>query len=305
MSLSGGWGSALSDYFKSEGVANFFLFRPPEPPFYSWAQDRAGRLHAVVDAAIEPALERHVVFLPSPRWINAAHAAQSAGSTDRPPANGEFSTVAIPEDRTPPGGEERGQTSAMVPPMDKLQTPLHRSAQLDVPPESECNDIYDAPIPCVYVPFQPGPRFLAVFFHGNGADVGMNVVDAAMYCSTMKADVLFVEYPGYGLTKKIAPLPNERHTLDVALSVMRFLLDSPIRFPGLNPDGIILLGQSMGTGVAMQVVLHRLRQGLKTCAAVILKSPYTSLRRVPTGVASEWGASLEQATARIAYFKVE
>lgn len=91
--------------------------------------------------------------------------------------------------------------------------------------------------------------------------------------------ILAVEYPGYGL---LLGCPSEASVKGVAERLIQFIFETASeRF---RADQIILMGQSIGSGVAMHAVqrMHDVFGGCRCgCpAAVILKSGYTSIKSI-------------------------
>lgn len=113
--------------------------------------------------------------------------------------------------------------------------------------------------------FLPPPAAAPVvaYFHGNAEELA-DIAPLAHAIQRAGLGVLAVEYPGYGL----APgAPTEQSLYRAAETALRHLhqhLDVP-------PARTVLLGQSVGTGVAAEMA----RRGLG--ARLALLSPYTSM----------------------------
>ena len=114
----------------------------------------------------------------------------------------------------------------------------------------------------LYAPAPPGAPTL-VHFHGNGEDLA----GQAMLVSGLRRaglGVLAVEYPGYGLARD---QPTDETSIYVAAEAsLRFLIEG-----GVPREAIVLQGQSLGTGVAVEMA----RRGHG--GRLILISPYTSI----------------------------
>lgn len=110
----------------------------------------------------------------------------------------------------------------------------------------------------------PGTRTTTlVYFHGNAEQLA----DAALLARLLQrtgVGVLAVEYPGYGLA---GGAPSEAG-LYAAGEAASLHLTQVLRIP---PDQVVLLGQSLGSGVAAELAL-RGRGG-----KLVLLSPYTSI----------------------------
>jgi fermentation-respiration switch protein FrsA (DUF1100 family) len=103
-----------------------------------------------------------------------------------------------------------------------------------------------------------------VHFHGNGEEL----TDMANFVALFRSrgfGVLVVEYPGYGLSSDHEP--NEAAIYHDAEIALRDLRDKK----GVPVERIVLSGQSLGTGVAVEMATRG--HG----ARVVLFSPYTSI----------------------------
>lgn len=103
-----------------------------------------------------------------------------------------------------------------------------------------------------------------VFFHGNASNHLGNAYKAAPYLNKGYG-FLSVGYPGYGGN---AGKPSEQSLYAAARAGLSYLMEA-LETP---PEDIVLYGESLGTGVAVQMGLDF--DGLQ---AIILESPYTSL----------------------------
>jgi fermentation-respiration switch protein FrsA (DUF1100 family) len=103
-----------------------------------------------------------------------------------------------------------------------------------------------------------------VHFHGNGEELA-DLVDFVERFQARGVGVLAVEYPGYGLSRDNAP--NETRIYEDAEVALRHLIDEK----GVARARIVLSGQSLGTGVAVEMA----RRGLGS--RLLLFSPYTSM----------------------------
>ncbi len=102
-----------------------------------------------------------------------------------------------------------------------------------------------------------------VYFHGNGEEL----VDLSPVARTLEASgfgVLFVEYPGYALAK--GQKTTEHAIYDAAERALRELDER-----GYGADRVVLVGQSLGSGVAAEMAV-RAKGG-----RLVLISPYTSI----------------------------
>ena len=125
-------------------------------------------------------------------------------------------------------------------------------------------------IPCLYLPYQSGSSKVLIYFHGNAEDVGLSYEMLDHLRSSLKLNVLAVEYPGYGIFAEEGGCDAERITQDCDI-VYRFVLQE---IDGILEKDILLFGRSMGSGPASYLA-STYRPG-----ALILMSPYTSIKNV-------------------------
>jgi pimeloyl-ACP methyl ester carboxylesterase len=109
-------------------------------------------------------------------------------------------------------------------------------------------------------PAKPGmPTIL--FFHGNGGEMSGRRDRMAFYQS-QGFGALFVSYRGYGAsTGKI----SEQGFMTDAFTAYEFL-----RQRGVSPEKIVVVGESLGSGVAVQLSAQR------PVAALVLEAPFTA-----------------------------
>jgi uncharacterized protein len=113
--------------------------------------------------------------------------------------------------------------------------------------------------------FEPPPGApVVVHFHGNGETMGHDVW-IARELRSRGVGVLLIEYRGYGLSQG-EPQPNEPGLYADAAAALDALAAR-----GFGPDRVVLMGQSLGTGVAAEMALRGRGR------ALVLVSPYTSI----------------------------
>ncbi len=111
-----------------------------------------------------------------------------------------------------------------------------------------------------YVPAQAGKPTI-LFFHGNGGEVSGRAERLAYYQS-QGYGALFVSYRGYGGSSGQI---SEQGFVTDALTAHDWLLAK-----GIAAESIAVVGESLGTGVAVQLAAQR------KVAALALEAPYTS-----------------------------
>jgi len=106
------------------------------------------------------------------------------------------------------------------------------------------------------------PAPLVIYFGGNAEEVSWMAETAAGEFAGWS--LLLVNYRGYGESEG---KPGEKQLLADALAVY----DYARRHQGVDPERIVAMGRSLGSGVAVYLATERLLRG------VILVSPYDSL----------------------------
>lgn len=101
-----------------------------------------------------------------------------------------------------------------------------------------------------------------VYFHGNKGDIGNRIPNVLPYIKNGYG-VLLVEYRGYAQNPGT---PNEQGLYNDGRAAIQF-----VHKQGIQNSCIILFGESLGTGVAVQLASEF------PVAALILQSPYTSI----------------------------
>lgn len=105
---------------------------------------------------------------------------------------------------------------------------------------------------------------LIVYYGGNAEDVSLNFSDLGRFDTQ---SFLFMNYRGYGGS---GGKPSETALLTDAL----FVVDHILKAEGIDPAHVVLMGRSLGSGVAVHVAAKRYVGG------VILVTPFDSLVNV-------------------------
>jgi uncharacterized protein len=100
-----------------------------------------------------------------------------------------------------------------------------------------------------------------LYFHGNAGEIGDRADRFAVY-QRQGAGVLFVSYRGYGGS---TGSPSERGLVNDALTAYDWLIGR-----GVAPRDIMVVGESLGTGVAVQLAAKR------KIGALALEAPFAS-----------------------------
>jgi pimeloyl-ACP methyl ester carboxylesterase len=133
-------------------------------------------------------------------------------------------------------------------------------------------------IPCRYIQCQTRPSpYLIIFFHGNSEDIGSSLSYLlSSFGDRFAMNVLCPEYPTYGIYKKKDDgMRMDKAILEDARSVLKYA-HTQLRF---KYENIILIGRSLGSGVAVKLATEFNVKGM------VLISPYTSIRCIAKTVA--------------------
>ncbi|MDI1449971.1 alpha/beta fold hydrolase [Polyangium sp. 6x1] len=118
--------------------------------------------------------------------------------------------------------------------------------------------------------FRPPPAGgpVVVYFHGNGEQIGDSAWLADVFARA-GAGFAAIEYPGYGLARDVGA-PSEQALFDAAERGIGHLVEQR----GIQRTDLVLAGQSLGTGVAMEMAARG--HGVR----VLLLCPFTSIADV-------------------------
>jgi fermentation-respiration switch protein FrsA (DUF1100 family) len=115
-----------------------------------------------------------------------------------------------------------------------------------------------------YSPAQPG-RATILYFHGNGGEIADRPDRFAAY-QARGFGVFFLSYRGYGAS---TGSPSEKGLMDDARAAYDWLVAKAI-----EPDEIVLVGESLGSGVAVQLAAER------QVRALALEAPFASAANI-------------------------
>jgi fermentation-respiration switch protein FrsA (DUF1100 family) len=113
-----------------------------------------------------------------------------------------------------------------------------------------------------YLPARDPAALVAVYFHGNAESAAQGLHWAGTLVRN-GIGVFLPEVRGFG---GLAGRPTERHLYEDGEAAL-----AALREAGVPPERTVLLGRSLGTGIAVELALRHL------CAKVVLVSPYTSM----------------------------
>lgn len=119
--------------------------------------------------------------------------------------------------------------------------------------ENKINAWYKPPV---------GKKPVILFFHGNGGNLSYRA-DKLNILTETGWGILAIDYPGYG---KSSGMPTEENIYQAGREALEWLHQK-----GFKPKDLILYGESLGSGVAIE-----LGQSVKF-RAIILEAPFSSL----------------------------
>jgi fermentation-respiration switch protein FrsA (DUF1100 family) len=108
-----------------------------------------------------------------------------------------------------------------------------------------------------------GGERVVLLFHGNAGNVSHRLDRAKLFVERLKVDLWLVDYRGYGLSDG---KPSEAGLYRDGLAIY-----DAARERGFPPERIVLLGESLGCAVAVEVALAR------PCSGLALETPFLSV----------------------------
>lgn len=117
-----------------------------------------------------------------------------------------------------------------------------------------------------------------IFFHGNAGNIGLRLPNAIEMFNLLNANILMVEYRGYGDSETVNP--SEVGLKKDAEASLRFLSNHP----QIDPKRIFLFGRSLGGAVAIHLAKyaqHQQRVGdMQPLAGVIVENTFLSISKM-------------------------
>lgn len=136
-------------------------------------------------------------------------------------------------------------------------------------------------VPCLWYPQSKAPGII-IYLHANATDLGQIQAILFELSRTTGYTVLGVEYPGYGI---FSGTPSPEGCVRAALKIISYIQRHGQDVP------IIIMGRSIGTGVAGQLCAHLYQQN-RPPQALILISPFTSIAEVAATIVGNVPAAL-------------
>lgn len=121
-----------------------------------------------------------------------------------------------------------------------------------------------------FMPARGKPRATVLYLHGNAENISTQFANVA-WLPAKGFSVLALDYRGYGGSQGRPSLPGVQLDIDAAMRTL-------IARPDVDPDRIIVFGQSLGAALAVHYVAHS--QYRESVRAVVLDSPFSDYRRI-------------------------
>jgi pimeloyl-ACP methyl ester carboxylesterase len=109
-----------------------------------------------------------------------------------------------------------------------------------------------------------------VFFHGNAGNIGLRLPNAKQMMQHLNANVMMVEYRGYGDSDSVKP--NEAGLKLDAQAALRFIA----KHPKIDPSKIFIFGRSLGGSVVFHLAQYAQQNNIPL-AGVIVENTFLSI----------------------------
>eukprot|EP00918_Siedleckia_nematoides_P078409 GHVU01171577.1.p1 GENE.GHVU01171577.1~~GHVU01171577.1.p1 ORF type:complete len:388 (-),score=59.01 GHVU01171577.1:80-1174(-) len=116
--------------------------------------------------------------------------------------------------------------------------------------------------------------YTLLYFHGNSCDLGNMYNELRLLSEELNANVLGIEYPGYGLTQLVGDEADSVRIDIWAESAFEYLTAA-----GVPSERVILFGRSIGTGPAARLAATLSSRSVGI-GGLILQSPFVSIQRI-------------------------
>ncbi len=117
-----------------------------------------------------------------------------------------------------------------------------------------------------FIPFS-GSQKVLLWLHGNGGNLGHRVDQLRFLHRELKINILMIDFRGYGRSEGVV---TEKGTYQDAVTSYDYLVSRV----EIDPQGVIVYGQSLGAAVAVDLAVQR------RAAGVILEAPFVSIREM-------------------------
>jgi pimeloyl-ACP methyl ester carboxylesterase len=105
-------------------------------------------------------------------------------------------------------------------------------------------------IPCLYHEYIETSNNFILYFHGNAEDIGYAAEFTKRLSTGLKANVLAVEYPGYGIYEG-------ETSAETIIEDAEIVFDFLTQELGIKSENIFVFGRSIGSGPATHLAANR------------------------------------------------
>lgn len=120
-----------------------------------------------------------------------------------------------------------------------------------------------------FIPATGPPHGTVVFFHGNAENISTHY-GAVAWLTGRGYHLFLFDYRGYGQSSGVAKMSGIQEDARAAIEYVRTR-------PDVDPNRLILFGQSLGGAIAVYAVAEQIREGIR---ALVIESTFTSYRTI-------------------------
>jgi fermentation-respiration switch protein FrsA (DUF1100 family) len=121
-----------------------------------------------------------------------------------------------------------------------------------------------------FLPARAPRRGSILFLHGNAQNISTHIASVG-WLPAVGFDVLLFDYRGYGRSEGSPSLAGLHLDVEAALETL-------LAWPGIDPDRVVVLGQSLGAAVAITALASSSRR--RQVQALIVEGAFTSYREL-------------------------
>ena len=162
-------------------------------------------------------------------------------------------------------------------------------------------DQYDQITPIYLKKYTGNAKFVTIYFHGNGEDLGDCVIKSNWISDSLNSHVFFAEYPGYGITNN--DRNSQKATEFTVMERARFVIEYIRQAYKVPYNRMLLYGYSIGSAVTVQLFyeycygktlgMYERTKDYKF-AGIILQSGFSSFKNVAKNFSSFSFLSVER-----------
>ena len=105
-------------------------------------------------------------------------------------------------------------------------------------------EVFSHHIPCLFLSSMVNSKYLVIYFHASGEDIKVSHSLLNYVRNSYQVNVIAMEYPGYSI---YSGSPDSEKINQDARVVYEFV----VKKLGFSEENIIVMGRSVGTGVAL------------------------------------------------------